>query len=103
MITWPELLRLLAVGLPERCCVRRVNLRVYLQLYLRSDEFFDLLLDADDGNILEEDAEITIPSNLCDVEKDLMSLTDRIYLRHLSGWKGLRFKAKEKSYSYSSK
>lgn len=57
----------------------KVNMRVYLEHNLKAEEFSNLLLNIGDGNILEEEGKINIPSNLGDVVRDLTSLTDRIY------------------------
>lgn len=57
----------------------RVNMRVHLQHDMMAEEFSKLLLDIGDGKLLEEEGRINIPSNLCDVVGDLISLTDKIY------------------------
>ncbi|GFU26787.1 ATP-dependent DNA helicase [Nephila pilipes] len=57
----------------------KVNMRVSLQNDLGANEFTELLVDIDNGNITEQEGEITIPNNQCDFVGDLITLTDRIY------------------------
>ena len=46
---------------------------------MTADEFSNLLLDIGDGKLLGNEERINIPSRLCDVVGDLISLTERIY------------------------
>ena len=57
----------------------RVNMRVHLKGDFKAEEFSSLLLQIGDGKLKEEDGKVNIPNNLCEVVKDLKTLTDKIY------------------------
>lgn len=58
----------------------RVNTRVYLKDDLKEEEFSNLLPEIGDRRLKEEDGEIHIPENLCEVIRDLKIIIDKIYM-----------------------
>ena len=54
-------------------------MRVHLKGDLKTEEFSNLLLEIGDGKLKEEDDKVHIPENLCEVVKDLKTLSDKIY------------------------
>ncbi|XP_046681426.1 uncharacterized protein LOC124368195 [Homalodisca vitripennis] len=69
-VLWPKV----------QVCSLKINMRVHLKGSLKAGEFSSLLLEIGNGNLPEENGEVNIPKDLCEVVCDLQILFEKIYV-----------------------